>query len=67
MTSSYSLDQYVRDPRTITAEETDPVRITDRVAPLAKKSAQTPGWLRQCEGAAIVSRPGHDLHGRHRV
>ena len=46
MTTSYSLDQYVRDLRTITAEESDPVRITDRVAPLAKKFAQTPGWLR---------------------
>ena len=43
MTSSYGLDQYVRDLRTITAEETDPIRITDRVAPLAKKFAQTPG------------------------
>jgi hypothetical protein len=37
MTISYTLDQYVRDLRTITAQETDPVKITDLVAPLAKK------------------------------
>ena len=46
MNSSYSLDEYVRDLRTITAQETDPINIADRVAPLAKKFAQTPGWMR---------------------
>ena len=46
MSNSYSLDEYVRDLRTVTAEETDPINITDRVAPLAKKFAQTPGWIR---------------------
>jgi predicted metal-dependent enzyme (double-stranded beta helix superfamily) len=46
MTKSYSLDQYLRDLRTITAEETDPVRITDRVVPLARKFAQATGWFR---------------------
>jgi predicted metal-dependent enzyme (double-stranded beta helix superfamily) len=46
MTGSYGLDQYVCDLRIITAEETDPVKITERVAPLAKKFAQAPGWLR---------------------
>jgi predicted metal-dependent enzyme (double-stranded beta helix superfamily) len=71
MTGSYSLDQYVRDLRTITAEETDPVRITDRVAPLAKKFAQTPGWLRpeyrECDAAQgfgvhlLHEEPNHDL------
>jgi predicted metal-dependent enzyme (double-stranded beta helix superfamily) len=46
MSDSYSLDQYVHDLRTITAQESNPITITDRVAPLAKKFAQTPGWLR---------------------
>ena len=46
MNSSYSLDEYVRDLRTITAQKTDPINIADRVAPLAKKFAQTPGWVR---------------------
>ena len=35
MNSLYSLDQYVRDLRTVTAEETDPIKIANRVAPLA--------------------------------
>ena len=71
MSSSYSLDQYVRDLRTITAEETDPVRITDRIAPLAKKFAQTPGWIRpehrHCDveqgfGVHLLhEEPNHDL------
>jgi len=38
MTNSYSLDQYVHDLRIITAEETDPVRITDRVAPVCTEN-----------------------------
>jgi predicted metal-dependent enzyme (double-stranded beta helix superfamily) len=46
MTGPYSLEQYVQDLRSITAVETDPVRITERVAPFAKKFAQAPGWLR---------------------
>jgi hypothetical protein len=46
MSASYSLDQYVHDLRTITARESDPITLTERVAPLAKKFAQNPGWLR---------------------
>jgi predicted metal-dependent enzyme (double-stranded beta helix superfamily) len=46
MSASYSLDQSVHDLRTITARESDPITITERVAPLAKKFAQNPGWLR---------------------
>ena len=71
MNSSYSLDQYVRDLRTITAEETDPIKIADRVAPLAKKFAQTPGWLRpeyrECDAEQgfgvhlLHEEPNHDL------
>ena len=53
MASSYTLDQYVNDLRAIAANESDPVKITDLVAPLAKKFAQTPGWFRpeyrQCD------------------
>jgi predicted metal-dependent enzyme (double-stranded beta helix superfamily) len=71
MADSYNLDQYVHDLRTITAEETDPVRITDRVAPLAKKFAQAAGWLRpehrECDveqgfGVHMLhEEPNHDL------
>jgi len=71
MTSPYSLEQYVQDLRTITAEETDPMRITDRVAPLAKRFAQAPGWLRlehrECDpeqgfGVHLLhEEPNHDL------
>ena len=71
MTTPYSLDQYVRDLRTITAEEADPVRITDQVAPLAKKFAQSPGWLRpeyrECDAEQgfgvhmLHEEPNHDL------
>ena len=71
MTKPYSLEQYVHDLRTITAEETDPVRITDRVAPLAKKFAHAPEWLRpehrECDleqgfGVHLLhEEPNHDL------
>lgn len=71
MTSSYSLEQYVQDLRTITTEEADPNWITDRVAPLAKKFAQSPGWLRpehrECDpdqgfGVHLLyEEPNHDL------
>jgi predicted metal-dependent enzyme (double-stranded beta helix superfamily) len=71
MSSAYSLEQYVRDLRTITAEETDPERITERVAPLAMKFAQAPGWLRpehwECDpeqgfGVHLLhEEPNHDL------
>jgi predicted metal-dependent enzyme (double-stranded beta helix superfamily) len=71
MTGSYGLDQYVGDLRTITAEETDPVKITERVAPLAKKFVQAPGWLRPehriCDpeqgfGVHLLhEEPNHDL------
>jgi len=71
MTSPYSLEQYVQDLRTITAEESDPVRITDRVAPLARKFAQAPGWFRpeyrECDveqgfGVHMLhEEPNHDL------
>lgn len=71
MTKPYTLEQYVHDLRTITAEETDPVRITDRVAPLAKKFAHAPEWLRpehrECDleqgfGVHLLhEEPNHDL------
>lgn len=69
--SNYTLDQYVHDLRTITTEETDPVRITDRVAPLAQRFAQAPGWLRpqhrECDAEqgfgvhVLYEEPNHDL------
>ncbi len=71
MTGLYSLEQYVQDLRAITAKETDPVTITERVAPLAKKFAQSPGWLRsehrECDeeqgfGVHLLhEEPNHDL------
>ena len=71
MSSPYSLEQYLQDLRTITAEETDPVKITDRVAPLAKRFAHSPGWLRpehrECDeeqgfGVHLLhEEPNHDL------
>jgi hypothetical protein len=71
MSNSYSLDEYVRDVRTVTAEETDPINITDRVAPLAKKFAQTPGWIRpeyrECDAEQgfgvhlLHEEPNHDV------
>ena len=71
MTAAYTLDQYVADLRKITAQETDPVKITDRVAPLAQKFAKAPGWFRpefrQCDPEQGFSlhilheEPNHDL------
>jgi predicted metal-dependent enzyme (double-stranded beta helix superfamily) len=71
MANSYTLEEYVRDLRSITAQETDPERITDRVAPLAKKFAQAPGWMRpefrECDeeqgfGVHLLhEEPNHDL------
>jgi predicted metal-dependent enzyme (double-stranded beta helix superfamily) len=68
---TYSLEQYVQDLRNITAQETDPVRITDRVEPLAKKFAKEPGWFRpeyrECDeeqgfGVHLLhEEPNHDL------
>ena len=37
--TAYTLEQYVDDLRAITAQETDPEKITERVEPLAKKFA----------------------------
>ena len=42
MPAPYSLDQYVHDLRTITAKEANPGRITNLVAPFAKKFAKRP-------------------------
>src|SRR5262249_59027543 len=71
MAVSYTLDQYVNDLRAITAKETDPVKITDLVAPLAKKFARSPGWFRleyrdcdaeQAFGVHLLhEEPNHDL------
>jgi len=71
MSQPYSLEQYVQDLRIITAEERDSVKITDRVVPLAKKFAQTPGWLRpvhrECDAEQgfgvhlLHEEPNHDL------
>ena len=67
----YRLEQYVNDQRAITAKETDPEKITDLVAPLAKRFAQSAGWFRpeyrECDaeqgfGVHILhEEPNHDL------
>jgi len=64
MTSSYTLDQYVRDLRAITTRETDPVKITDLVAPLAKKFAQSPE-LRRPEYRECDDEQGFGVHLLH--
>lgn len=71
MASPYTLEQYVQDLRAITAHETDPEKITERVAPLAQKFAQAPGWFRpeyrECDqgqgfGVHLLhEEPNHDL------
>jgi hypothetical protein len=67
----YTLDRYVNDLRAITAGENDPVKITDLVAPLAKKFAQSQGWFRpeyrECDAEqgfgvhVLHEEPNHDL------
>ena len=66
-----TLDQYVRDLREITAQHSDPVEITDLVAPLAKELAQSPELrrpeFRECDAGQgfgvhmLHEEPNHDL------
>jgi predicted metal-dependent enzyme (double-stranded beta helix superfamily) len=61
----------VNDLRAITAKENNPVKITDLVAPLARKFAQSPGWFRpeyrECDAEQgfgvhmLHEEPNHDL------
>jgi predicted metal-dependent enzyme (double-stranded beta helix superfamily) len=44
--AAYGLAQYVEDLRRIRREETDDRKIVQRVAPLARKLAATPGFVR---------------------
>lgn len=41
----YTIDDYVKDLRAITAEETDERSIVARVQPLAKRLANAPDWM----------------------
>ena len=59
-----TLDQYVRDLREITAQHSDPVEITDLVAPLAKKFAQSPE-LRRPEYRECDAEQGFGVHMLH--
>ncbi len=71
MPSSYSLEQYVKDLRSVTAQESDPEKITERVAPIAKRFALDAGWMRpqyrECDreqgfGVHLLhEEPNHDL------
>lgn len=66
-----TLDQYVRDLREITTQHFDPVEITDQVAPLARKFAQSPELrcpeYRECDAEQgfgvhmLHEEPNHDL------
>ncbi|MCB1547452.1 MAG: cysteine dioxygenase family protein [Hyphomicrobiaceae bacterium] len=68
---AYTLEQYVTDIRAIVREETDEDRVTSRIAPLAKRLAAAPGWLkpghRKCDekqgfGVHLLhEEPNHDL------
>ncbi len=62
--ADYTLDHYVRDLRAIAAQETDPEKITERVVPLAKKFAQSPGWFRP-EYRACDEEQGFGVHLLH--
>ena len=53
---SVPLDQYVNDLRAITAKENDPVKITDLVAPLAKKPLNRPGGFAPNTVSATLSK-----------
>jgi predicted metal-dependent enzyme (double-stranded beta helix superfamily) len=67
----YPLHDYVRDLRTLTSRESDPARITDLVAPLARKFAEAGDWFRpeyrQCDAGQgfgvhlLHEEPNHDL------
>jgi predicted metal-dependent enzyme (double-stranded beta helix superfamily) len=67
----YSLEQYVNDLRAVTAKEADPVKVTDLVAPLAKRFAQSAEWFRpeyrECDDEQgfgvhmLHEEPNHDL------
>ena len=62
--TGYTVAAYIEDLRRITAEETDDKAILRRVAPLAKKLATIPGWIkeeyRQCDEEQGFSF--HTLH-----
>jgi len=64
MPVSYILEQYVNDLRAITARETDPIKITDLVAPLAMKFAQSGEWFRP-EYRDCDAEQGFSLHMLH--
>ena len=59
-----TLDQYVRDLREITTQHSDPVDITDLVAPLAKNFAQSPE-LRRPEYRECDAEQGFGVHMLH--
>jgi predicted metal-dependent enzyme (double-stranded beta helix superfamily) len=71
MASPSVIQKYIQDLRAITAQETDPETITERVAPLARRLADSPGWFRpefrQCDPEQGFSlhmlheEPNHDL------
>jgi predicted metal-dependent enzyme (double-stranded beta helix superfamily) len=67
----YPLRDYVRDLRALASSEPDPARITELVAPLARKFAEAGDWFRpeyrQCDAGQgfgvhlLHEEPNHDL------
>lgn len=69
--SDYNVENYVEDIRAIAAAESDPVKVAEKVKPLAKKLAAAPGWLKDEHRMAneeqgfgvhlLHEEPNHDL------
>lgn len=62
--TAYSLERYVSDIRTITAEETDHTKITARIKPLALKLVKTPGFLKD-QWRGVDEKQGFGVHLLH--
>ena len=60
----YSLEDYVADLRAITGEETEDQKIVERVRPLARKLASTPGFMKD-EYWKCNEEQGFSLHILH--
>jgi predicted metal-dependent enzyme (double-stranded beta helix superfamily) len=62
--SDYNLESYVADLRSIAASESDPMKVAEKVKPLAKRFAGTPGWLTD-EHRSVNEEQGFGVHLLH--
>lgn len=62
--SDYSVENYVEDLRAIAAAEADPMKVAEKVKPLAKKLAAAPGWLKD-EYRGVNEEQGYGVHLLH--